>query len=49
MERRGYPTLELTIAVCKDYWTNKGICAVEAFHLDDKGKIAVDYHALRNF
>ena len=49
MERRGYPTLELTIAVCKDYWTNKGICAVEAFHLDDDGKIAVDYHALRNF
>jgi len=49
MERRGYPTLELTNAVCKDYWTNKGICAVEAFHLDDEGKIAVDYHALRNF
>lgn len=49
MERRGYPTIELTIAVCKDYWTNKGICAVEAFHLDDEGKIVVDYHALRNF
>ena len=49
MERRGYSTLEQTIAVCKDYWTNKGICAVEAFHLDDDGKIAVDYHALRNF
>lgn len=49
MERRGYPILELTIAVCKDYWTNKGICAVEAFHLDDKGSIVVDYHALRNF
>ena len=49
MERRGYPTLELTIAVCKDYWTNKGICAVEGFHLDDEGKIAVDYHALRHF
>ena len=49
MERRGYPTLELTIAVCKDYWINKGICTVEAFHLDDKGKITVDYHALRNF
>lgn len=49
MERRGYPTLELTIAVCKDYWINKGICAVEAFHLDGEGKIVVDYHALRNF
>lgn len=49
MERRGYPTLELTIAVCKDYWTNKGVCAVEGFHLDDGNKIVVDYHGLRNF
>ena len=49
MERRAYPVLELAVDVCKDYWTNKGVCAVEGFHLDDGNKIVVDYHGLRNF
>lgn len=48
-EHRAYPVLTLAMAVCADSWTNKGAYAVEGFHLDDKGNIAVDYHALRNF
>ena len=41
--------MSIAMAVCADFWTNKGAYAVEAFHLDDNGMIAVDYHALRNF
>lgn len=48
-EHRAYPVLSLARAVCVDFWTNKGAYAVEGFHLDDKGNIVVDYHALRNF
>lgn len=48
-EHRAYPVLSLAMAVCADFWTNKGAYAVEGFHLDDKGNIVVDYHALRNF
>lgn len=48
-ENRAYPVLSIAMAVCADFWTNKGAYAVEAFHLDDNGMIAVDYHALRNF
>ena len=48
-EHRAYPVLSLAMAVCADFWTNKGAYAVEGFHLDDEGKIVVDYHALRNF
>lgn len=48
-EHRAYPVLSLTMAVCADFWANKGAYAVEGFHLDDKGSIVVDYHALRNF
>lgn len=49
LERRAYSVLSLAMAVCADFWTNKGAYAVEGFHLDDKGNIVVDYHALRNF
>lgn len=48
-ENRAYPVLPLARAVCAEFWTNKGAYAVEGFHVDDKGKIVVDYHALRNF
>lgn len=48
-EHRAYPVLSIAMAVCADFWTNKGAYAVEGFHLDDEGKIVVDYHALRNF
>lgn len=48
-EHRAYPVLSIAMAVCADFWTNKGAYAVEGFHLDDKGNIVVDYHALRNF
>lgn len=49
LEHRAYPVLSLALEVCKDAWTNKGAYAVEAFHLDSKGNIVVDYHAIRNF
>ena len=48
-EHRAYPVGALAMAVCADFWTNKGAYAVEGFHLDDKGNIVVDYHAIRNF
>ena len=48
-ECRAYPVLSIAMAVCADFWTNKGAYAVEGFHLDDKGNIVVDYHAIRNF
>lgn len=48
-EHRAYPVLSIAMAVCADFWTNKGAYAVDGFHLDDKGNIVVDYHALRNF